>query len=375
MGLLKSFRESDFLKIKRALASFLLSLFPCTSVRSSLYLMPSLSAISRIVSCAYAPHTRQTSTTQECVFFRSVDMSQPSSASTTYVAYYSAHRGPVWRSDGGFHHFARQCDPIHTKNGYWRFCTYQDDRRAYERGLSTPEAVLIAQDVGDGTYDDILLRWVSGELDTGNKPTVGTAAAHLETIYSERRLLGKSLSFRGRVPLYPVSTDQRLINYRLVRYGIQRGVFSETVFTSPSSQLSPSESVPLIPAQNHLHEASLLGIRLRGQVPSNFIDASNDTFAFLKTPAIESCGLEERYSAYDSQGVCYIPGSDEIANKLVGGISIPSRTALTPSELYDAQSAILPCIDCGIVGTHMSDCRIAGMALLRRFNCVTDVRL
>lgn len=157
----------------------------------------------------------------------------------TSPVYYSAYRGPVWDSNGQFHHFARQCDPTHTKNGYWRFCTHADDQRAYEYGLTTPEAVLIAQDVCDGVYDGIMLRWVPGELDADNKPTVGTAAAHLETIYNERRVLGKPLSFRGRVPLYPISTDQRLINFRLMRYGIQKGVISEE---APAASTQPALS-------------------------------------------------------------------------------------------------------------------------------------
>lgn len=131
---------------------------------------------------------------------------------------------------------------MHIRNGYWRFCTYDDDRRAYNRGLASPEAVLIAQDVGDGVYDDIMLRWVPGELDSGNKPTVGTAAAHLETIYNERRIVGKPLSFRGSVPLYPISTDKELLNYRLMRYGTQRGVRINTAVASPAQQASSSNT-------------------------------------------------------------------------------------------------------------------------------------
>ncbi|XPS76197.1 hypothetical protein M3J09_008253 [Ascochyta lentis] len=164
------------------------------------------------------------------------------------LAYYSAHRGLVWAPNGEFHHFARQCDPIHTMNGYWKFNSYDDDRRAYKCGLYTPEAVLIAQDVGDGVYDNITLRWVSGKLDPENRPTVGTAAAHLEAIYNERRILGKSLSFRGRVPLYSISTEQRLVNYRITRSGTQGDALSEEVLVSPSQHTFSSDTVSLIVA-------------------------------------------------------------------------------------------------------------------------------
>ncbi|KAF9694886.1 hypothetical protein EKO04_006902 [Ascochyta lentis] len=133
-------------------------------------------------------------------------------------------------------------------NGYWKFNSYDDDRRAYKCGLYTPEAVLIAQDVGDGVYDNITLRWVSGKLDPENRPTVGTAAAHLEAIYNERRILGKSLSFRGRVPLYSISTEQRLVNYRITRSGTQGDALSEEVLVSPSQHTFSSDTVSLIVA-------------------------------------------------------------------------------------------------------------------------------
>jgi hypothetical protein len=178
---------------------------------------------------------------------------------TTSLKYYSAHRGPVWGPDGEFHHFARYVDQIHVQNGFWKFCSYEDDQRAYSRGLMNPEAVLVAQDVGDGNYDDIMLRWVPGELDPSNKPTVGTAAAHLETIYSERRVLGKSLSFRGRVPLYLISTDQRLLNYRLRKYGVQKDGLPDKILVLSSqhlfsNKLAPPFSTPDTGADNYQNQ-------------------------------------------------------------------------------------------------------------------------
>jgi hypothetical protein len=143
--------------------------------------------------------------------------------------YYSAYRGSVNAPDGSFDHFLRVVHPIHELKGYWRFHSIEDDRRAFSLGLSTPEMVLLAVDRGDGLFDEIILRWLPGSMDKGNKPSVGTAAAHLQSLYNERKLVGKPLSFRGRVPTYPIVTDPTdptlldLLNYRLVKYGLEKG--------------------------------------------------------------------------------------------------------------------------------------------------------
>jgi hypothetical protein len=165
------------------------------------------------------------------------NMSASKPALSNNIKYYSAYRGPVHGADGKFHHFARQCDPEHEKNGYWRFATYGDDQRAHLRGFCNPEEILQAQNAGDGQYDDIFLLWVPGNLDNDNKTSIGTAAMHLKTIYNERKLLGKTLAFRGAVPLYPISTDPRLLQYRLTRYGIQKGKL-------PDDLLSPTSRPP-----------------------------------------------------------------------------------------------------------------------------------
>ena len=370
----------------------------------------------------------------------SATMPQQSRTWTTDIAYYSAHRGSVFGSDGKFHHFARQCDPVHMRNGYWRFSTYDDDRCAYQHGLNTPEAVLIAQDVGDGAYNDIMLRWVPGELDTSNKPSVGTAAAHLETIYNERRLLGKSLSFRGRVPLYPISTDQKLINYRLTRYGTQKGVLPGTALMSASRHSSPNDrvsttSVPVesperslsrasvsvstpvrtlsspqaestavpsnksapkpvvtlcndtsirssllaplrepvswkndlgstgdlqvsLPTQHYHRKASSPDRTLCERVPSSKANPSTITHTSGPLPTTISSGLEEHDLADDQDNACYMHGSDGIADSSSDDISILSFANLAPSELFDAQSAALPCMDCGSIGSHASHCWI-----------------
>jgi hypothetical protein len=117
------------------------------------------------------------------------------------------------------------------------FHAVDDERRAYELGLNSPEAVLIAQDVGDGTYDNIMLRWAPGELNLSSVPYVGSATAHLETIYDERKMMGKTLSFRGQVPLYPTSSDPRLL--RLTRsIDVQKGALPQYSFLSSSARSS-----------------------------------------------------------------------------------------------------------------------------------------
>ncbi|KAF3038082.1 hypothetical protein E8E12_002132 [Didymella heteroderae] len=171
--------------------------------------------------------------------------------SSNSIKYYSGHRGPIFGAEGKFDDFLRQYDPIHLKNGYWKFSTYDDGRRAFKHGYHNPEEVLKTQDAGDGDYDDVLLLLVPGELDTTNKTSLGTAAVHLQTIYNERKLLGKSFSFRGAVPVYPVSTDPRLLRYRLTRYGIQQGKLPNDLLMPappspgmpPSQPSSPSEEV------------------------------------------------------------------------------------------------------------------------------------
>ena len=193
--------------------------------------------------------------------------------------YYSTYRAPIFDSNGSFQHFEKRVDTVHTQNGYWKFPTVEDERRAYELGLNNPEAVLIAQDVGDGTYDNIMLRWVPGGLDPMNKPSVGSATAHLETIYNERRMMGKTLSFRGQVPLYPISSDPRLLKYRLTRYGIQKGALPQNTLLSSSARSSLHEPpTPLATPEENVRDPA--GQTL-GSVPAQ---AQDDWSSQADTP-------------------------------------------------------------------------------------------
>jgi hypothetical protein len=363
-----------------------------------------------------------------------------SPASSNNIKYYSAHRGPVYGADGKFHHFARQCDPVHLKNGYWQFSTYDDDRRAHMHGFHNPEEVLKAQDAGDGEYDDIFLLWVPGQLDTSNKTSMGTAAVHLQTIYNERKLLRKTLSFRGAVPLYPVSTDPRLLQYRLTRYGVQRGKLPTDLLSPTSSsqdmrlmqtlspappptttitpidstsrakgpvsqaepilapkaqssptqsktiQSSPSTSAPETPsfdqipvrssapvAATHALEPkapSNPGERLRVSLPVHHdrIDSPLNppninakfisTLAKDKTEHLQTHQSEELFLV-DDDGACHV-NDNEVATTedAVDNVDIISLAASTPENMYRLHTACLPCMDCGLVGSHTSACWI-----------------
>ncbi|KAH7345875.1 hypothetical protein BKA66DRAFT_576870 [Pyrenochaeta sp. MPI-SDFR-AT-0127] len=113
------------------------------------------------------------------------------------------NRGYVPGPDGSFHHFIRVVDESHMLNGYWKFGSYADDRSAHARGLDTPESVLLAQDRGEESYDDIAIRWIPGMNNLYLKrPLSGSAAQHLETIYETKRILGEPMSLRNQVPVY-----------------------------------------------------------------------------------------------------------------------------------------------------------------------------
>ena len=372
-------------------------------------------------------------------------MSTSSPALSNNIKYYSAHRGPVHDADGKFHHFARQCDPVHHKNGYWQFSTYLDDQRAHMRGFHNPEEVLKAQDAGDGEYDDIILLWKPGQLDTSNKTSMGTAAVHLQTIYNERKLLGKTLSFRGAVPLYPVSTDPRLLQYRLTRYGIQKGKLpndllsptspppdtrsmqpmspapppstTNTPIDSPSHatghvsqaipslaskalpsptksktvQSSPSTSTPAAPSSGQIPVRSSAPVAathtLQREAPSNSVERlqaslpvqhhdridspldlpnfnieSESTIAKKMMENLETHQSEEPFLV-DDNGGCHMNDNDMATTEdAVNTVEVLSLAASTPEDMFYAQAASLPCMYCGPIGSHTSDCWINEVA-------------
>ena len=136
-------------------------------------------------------------------------------------AYKSAYNYDVVTDEGGnFDHFIRTVDQTHIqKTGYWRFLSNEDDQRAYQRGFHRPEDILVAQDQGGYSNDDIALRWVPGRADVYLKmPLQGSAADHLRTIYEIRQELGLPMLLRGEPPVYPISEKTELKEYWEMKY-------------------------------------------------------------------------------------------------------------------------------------------------------------
>jgi hypothetical protein len=126
--------------------------------------------------------------------------------------YRSAYHGRNVDEKGNFRHFLYTPDETHISNGYWRFESLEDERRAFARGFHTPEAILHAVSDRGGAFEDIILCWIPGQLDANmTNRQVGSAGQHLLTILDLRRRLDKPLSFRGKLPVYPI--DPRLKEY------------------------------------------------------------------------------------------------------------------------------------------------------------------
>jgi hypothetical protein len=141
----------------------------------------------------------------------------PSTAggSASLAAYHSAYNGHVMDRNGRFSHFILQPNTSHLQNGYWRFTSSQDERLAYQHGYHTPEDIMVAADSGEH-HNEINLLWLPGTVDPNMKSQIsGNARTHLRNIYDMRLILQKALSFRGRVPTYPVSPN--LMEYWEVR--------------------------------------------------------------------------------------------------------------------------------------------------------------
>jgi hypothetical protein len=122
--------------------------------------------------------------------------------------YTSAYTDIVYDKNGAFWHFSCTPNDMHREEGYWKFTTDEDMRRAYRSGFYTPEKLLLAVDSHYGTYEDINLRWMPGK----NGPQFmgqmeGNAGYHLRVIYDIKKFLGGPVSFRGKTPRYPTSSS------------------------------------------------------------------------------------------------------------------------------------------------------------------------
>jgi hypothetical protein len=138
--------------------------------------------------------------------------------------YRSVYGEPRRTTFGSFISFPMKIEPYHIQNGFWRFTKEGDggdDQRAYQRAFLSPEQVLLAALHDEGQYnnrcDGISIQWHPGQLDTFQFSRSATAKQHIEHITEERMTLGKSASFRGTVPVYPIDTEGKLLELRQKR--------------------------------------------------------------------------------------------------------------------------------------------------------------
>jgi len=141
-------------------------------------------------------------------------MYSPTASSNTSLAYHTAYFGATIDANGDFVSFVRKPDDTHKQNGFWRFVTIDDERRAYACGRHTPEDILLAVCRGEGPHDDIVLRWVAGEVEKNMESGIsGNATFHLQRIYDIRKYLKKPLAWRGLIPFYPAQPAERMKIY------------------------------------------------------------------------------------------------------------------------------------------------------------------
>jgi hypothetical protein len=326
---------------------------------------------------------------------------RPPSPTSLNAQYYSAYRGLVRALDGSFHHFLRYVDPVHEQKGYWRFHTAEDEHRAYAYGLSTPEMVLLAVNGGDGPFKDIFLRWVPGKLDKSNKPSVGSATAHLEAICGERRALGEAMSFRGSVPTYPCSTDPELLKIRLLRYGLQKGNAEIVGFVESHQQrtrlqeeaVRPTEtrngSGSNRPQSDNRDSSSVSQDNFRG------ISASPDTDAPIgpavtKQPTVRGRSSQEPHLSKPRRRLASESSLRSTGSRTSRATSFRSLLNMdhasfqgtvrsftgSPEQEHDFVefskiNDLIPCIDCGEISRHNWNCSIGSMSSLSQFISTT----
>jgi hypothetical protein len=155
--------------------------------------------------------------------------------------YQGIYGGPLLTTNGSFLEFSLTADRERLQEGYWRFNVEgdnQDDRRAHNLDLYSPERILEAALRDDGTYNEacdlIFLCWVPGPHDTFQYCRVGTAKQHIALISDERMRLGLSVSFQGQTPVYPNDPASVLYErrYNLLSHG---GKDRNRITTSPDA--------------------------------------------------------------------------------------------------------------------------------------------
>jgi hypothetical protein len=205
------------------------------------------------------------------------------SAGPTSASYHTIYCGIATDREGQFDHFIRRVEVSHKEYGYWRFDSRLDEHRAYERGFTTPEDLLCSVNDGDGTYEDIILRWQPGHADKNMwGPRIGSAAQHLKGIYDARYFLNKTLALRGQIPFYPA--DPRLEGYWKPNssHPAASAVYSAVVPTAGPA-LSPLVSArvpsPLVEAYSESLRAPSGSPIPQSSAPHAFIKSVSTAFA------------------------------------------------------------------------------------------------
>jgi hypothetical protein len=78
--------------------------------------------------------------------------------------------------------------------------------------------------------------------------------------------------------------------------------------------------------------------------------------------------------AVNDGDACLLPCDDEIVDELTDSITILSTTNILPLQICNAQSAALPCLDCGGVVVHASHCWIDGVWPAYHLTYIIDLR-
>lgn len=65
--------------------------------------------------------------------------------------------------------------------------------------------------------------------------------------------------------------------------------------------------------------------------------------------------------AVNDEDASLMPYDDEIVYEVTDRLTVLPITNLSPSQIFDVQSAALPCLDCETVVVHASHCWIGGM--------------
>lgn len=218
----------------------------------------------------------------------------------------------------------------HMYNGYWKFGTYDDDKRTHARGLDTPESVLLEQDRGDKSYDDIEIRWVPGLNDPYlRRPISGSAAQHLESIYEIRRIMGKPMSLRDQVPVYPNEPHAGLKQFWENKERMKQSVLpvDPALTSSRAPDPSPLGDGPSPEMQNPSRPESLPFDNTHSRNASVDYVVGNKQAANLKNPAL----LEHRSQHY------MVPDRPNLSDQVGTG----SNLVLRPGDRKMSQSTLL----------------------------------